>query len=375
MANRMREKPLVAHVIDRLPPDGAERLLVDVLRHRSQDYRYVVLCLVGGGPMEEELAKIDVQVVVFGKKHKIDVGLLIRLIHWFRKHRPEVVHTHLFTADTWGRLAALAARVPGIFATIHSINIWKTGVHRAVDWCLAKVSTKLVACAPQVERSLIEDGRISPDKILTISNGIDLDRFEDIPPLDLVDEFSAPRRAVTIALIGRLHTLKGHLDLLQALVSLKRRSAQFHVFFVGEGEHRDEIAARSRDLKLNECVTFTGLRSDIPSIMVAIDIVVMPSHWEGLPMTLLEAMASGRAIVATSVGGIPDVITDDYNGILVPPREPAALERALNDLMQDEERRKRLGKHARATVTEKYNAAHIIKKYEALYKEVQSKAG
>ena len=147
-------KPLVVHIIDRLPPDGAERLLVDVLKNRSEKYEFVVLCLVEGGLLVDELEEMGVPVFILGRRGRYDISLLIRLISWLRKHHPLVVHTHLFTADSWGRLAAFIARVPGIFSTVHSVNSWKSTLYKLVDRIFALFTTHVIACSEEVAQVL-----------------------------------------------------------------------------------------------------------------------------------------------------------------------------------------------------------------------------
>src|SRR3989344_6371654 len=125
MTQKTDNLPHVVHIIDELPPDGAERLLVDILRHRSAAFRFSVVCLIRGGVLEEELHRIDVPVVILGRTGRFDLGLLFRLTGWLRSQHVSVVHTHLFTADAWGRAAAVLAGVRAIFTTVHSTNEWK----------------------------------------------------------------------------------------------------------------------------------------------------------------------------------------------------------------------------------------------------------
>ncbi len=361
----------VAHIIDRLPPDGAERLLVDVLKNRSNDFTFTVVCLVAGGELVEELENMDVPVIIFNRRHKLDIGLIFRLRKWLRLNNVDVVHTHLFTADSWGRLAAFLARVPCIVNTVHSTNTWKTKIHRFIDWVLAKVSTNVIACSDEVANVLIKKDGLSAKRVKVVANGIDLSRFENVTPIDMATKPDT----INLVVIGRLHPAKGHQDLLPVIKTIKEKCPDFHFYFVGEGELRSDIKKNIKKFDLNDSITLMGQRPDIPAILAAIDIFVMPSKWEGLPMALLEAMAMGKTVVATRVGGIPDVITHNENGLLVDVDDSAELAENLVKVITDNKLRLRLGTAAKEMVRLHYSAATVSQKYEKIYKQALASKG
>jgi glycosyltransferase involved in cell wall biosynthesis len=361
------EKKLVAHIIDRLPADGAERLLVDVLKNRSSNFNYVVLCLIDGGELVEELQQMGLRVIVFKRHSKFDLSLLWRVALWLRKHKVAVVHTHLFTADSWGRTAALLARTPKIFNTVHSTNTWKNIIHRVVDNILARFSTKVIACSHTVAQGLQQRDFISDKKIVTISNGIDFERFSTLKPTVMSEIKYLREKTIKMALIGRLHPAKGHTDLLSVLAKLKQDGLNFHVFFVGEGELKNEIAEAISALDLHDYVSMLGFRRDIPNILANIDILLMPSRWEGLPITLLEAMAMAKPVLASAVGGIPDVISDGENGLLFKAGNEQELSKKLRNLLMSKDLREIYGNTAKNMVKKHYNAKVVAQKYEELY--------
>ncbi|MEJ2107796.1 MAG: glycosyltransferase [Acidiferrobacteraceae bacterium] len=363
-------KQRVVHIIDRLPPDGAERLLADVLRSRSGDFEYTVLCLVEGGPLVQEIEQSGVPVVILGRRGRYDFRLLLRLITWLKEYRPVAVHTHLFTADSWGRLAAFLAHVPGIYSTVHSTNTWKGNLHRLVDRMMARLSTKVIACSEEVEVVLRDRDRIPANRLVTIANGVDLRRFASLPEVDLADEFDFVAGATTLIVVGRLHPAKGHHDLLPALETLRTQGFDFVLLIVGEGELEGELRQEVRDRGLDANVRFCGFRQDVLALIAAADTMVMPSRWEGLPMALLEAMALGKPVVATSVGGIPNVIQQGENGFLVAPRDVEDMARKLGALIGDRTLRKRIGGQAGKTVRERFSAENVARRYEELYRSV-----
>jgi glycosyltransferase involved in cell wall biosynthesis len=363
-------KPRVVHIIDRLPPDGAERLLADVLRSRSGDFEYTVLCLVEGGALVPEIEESGVPVVILGRKGRYDFRLLLRLIAWLKEYRPIAVHTHLFTADSWGRLAAFLVHVPGIYSTVHSTNTWKGNVHRLVDRTMARLSTNVIACSEEVEVVLRERDHIPANRLVTIANGVDLRRFASLPEIDLADEFDFPADATTLIVVGRLHPAKGHRDLLPALETLRTEGFDFVLLVVGEGELEGELRQEVRNRGLDASVRFCGFRKDVLALIAAADTMVMPSRWEGLPMALLEAMALGKPVVATSVGGIPNVIQQNQNGFLVAPCDAADMARKLGAIIGDRALRQRIGEQAGKTVRERFSAENVARRYEELYRRI-----
>lgn len=362
--------PLVVHIIDRLPPDGAERLMVDILKNRSNKFKFAVLCLVEGGVLESELAEIGVPVYIFNKNNKYDIRILFKLVFWLRKYRPSVVHTHLFTADTWGRLAAFITRVPCILNTVHSTNTWKGSLYRFIDQILSLATNKVVACSDEVANVLRTTFRISQKRIAVISNGIDFTRFESVnlSTIKEIDELAPD--IIKIVVIGRLHPAKGHLDLIKAITKIKKLNTRFHVFLVGEGELREEITIKCTENNIETYVSMLGQRSDIPEILAKTDIFVMPSHWEGLPMALLESMAMAKPVIATRVGGIPDVIKDGFNGFLVDKSDVQELANKILQLLENDKLRDQLGSAAKRTVIENYSAKNVSNEYELLYQEI-----
>lgn len=363
-------RPLVAHIIDELPPDGAERLLVDLMRRRSGRFRYVVVCLVKGGPLESEFAALGVPVVIIGRTSKFDLGMVLRLARWMRREQVAVVHTHLFTADVFGRLAACLAGVRAVLSTSHNVNGWKGRAHRLLDRLLAGVSSRVVGCTEEVGRVLVQRDRIPARKVAVVENGVDLRRFDAVSAEGVRQEFGIAPDAMLMGVVGRLHPQKGHEDLLQAFVRLRQLTdRKFQCLFIGEGDLRSQLEAEVARLGLGDVVRFTGLRQDVPRLLVALDVFVMPSRWEGLPMAMLEAMACGKPCVVTSVGGIPSVIDDGANGLMLPAEQPEAMAHALARMLTDEGLRRRLGATARDCALRRYDVGRALAAYEAMYSE------
>ena len=363
------ESPLVVHIIDELPRDGAEMLLLDLLRLRHPQLRYAVVCLIRGGALQPEFERIGVPVTVLGRRGRYDPLLVLRLARWLRRQRASVVHTHLFTADSYGRLAARLAGVPAIFSTVHSIAPTGAGRARAlVSRVLARLSTAVVGCSEEVAQTLVRRDGLDAERVHAIPNGIDLLRFGEASGDGVREEFGLDARRRLIGVVGRLHPPKGHEDLLLALARLDpglRRDLSCLV--VGAGVLEAALRQRVAELGLQDCVIFTGLRTDVPRLVAALDVFAMPSHWEGLPIALLEAMAASRPVLCTRVGGIPDVVQHGDNGLLVESGDVDGLRGGIERLLRDPQLAARLAARARATVIERFDITRTAGAYNRLH--------
>ncbi len=358
-------RPHVVHVIDELPPDGAERLIADILRHRSPRFRFSVLCLIRGGALEQEIRDLGVPVTIMGGP--LGPTLVLRLVRWFRQQQAEVVHTHLFMADSYARLAARLAGVPAVFSTAHNTVVCEGHARRAIHRALSWISTRVIACSGEVGRVMREQDRLRSSRLVVISNGINIARVAGARPDGVREEFSVPDGSPLIGVIGRLHPAKGHTDLFAAMVRLRETGLKPTCLVIGSGDSRAQLEEECRQLGLADQVVFTGQRSDVPRLLAAIDVLAMPSRWEGLPIVLLEAMAMSRAIVATRVSGIPEVIHHDDSGLLVSAANPSELADALRRVLTDPSLRERLGRRALETVRQRFDVAQTARAYEALY--------
>jgi glycosyltransferase involved in cell wall biosynthesis len=259
-------------------------------------------------------------------------------------------------------------RVPARFSTRHSSKPWPSANRRRIARWLSRVSDATIACGADVERMLVTQDGLDPQRVQTVANGIDLGRFAQADRGRLRAELGLAENAVLIGVIGRLIPLKGHAELVEALQQVEATlPGRWQAVFVGGGEREAALRAQIDAAGLAERIHLVGVRTDIADVLAALDVFAMPSHHEGLPMALLEAMASGRAVVASAVGAIPEVIDPGRSGLTVPPRDVPALAAALHRLIADPGLRADLGAAARETVAERFSAAQTAQAYEALY--------
>jgi len=361
----------VCHLLPALPAHGAEQLLLDIVRKMDRERFSLSVCLISErGPLVGEFEALGIPVTFIPKKGRKDLSVVFRLASFWREKKFDIVHTHLFTADLWGRLAGLLSRVP-IVSTSHTTsdpNIGRLG--RWLDRILDRRNTAVICVSDAVRKYRIEEAGFDPKKLHLVENGIDLDRFEaSVPREKVLGRLGVDPKRRWIAIVGRLVPLKGHRYLIEALSLLAGKFPEAGILVVGEGECEADLKSRAALLGLEDRVVFLGLRRDVPEILRAADILAMPSSREGLPIVLLEAMAAGLPVVVTRVGGIPEVVEEGKTGFFV-TQEPASIASALGRLLENPDLAGALGKNGRTLAEERYDIRKVARRYENLYRSL-----
>jgi glycosyltransferase involved in cell wall biosynthesis len=242
-----------------------------------------------------------------------------------------------------------------------------------INRILARKTSKIVAVSHIVKSLLMERDHIDPSKINVIYNGIDTDRFQSyLTKEEARDKLGLPAESLVIGTVGRLEKPKGQLHLIRAFGKVSEQNPDTKLVIVGTGSLESSLKSDVSRQRIDDSVIFLGLRRDIPDILRAFDIFVMPSLSEGFPMALLEAMSLALPVIVTPVGGIPELVTDERNGIFVPPADESALAKKILDLSANRPRLTRLGNSAKETIFEKFSASAMVQATEALYKSVLS---
>ena len=358
----------VLYVIWSLRPGGAERVVVNLANNLSRErFRPVVCCLNDPGEWAS-LLRDDVPLHFLDKRPSIDLSMISKIGRLIKQENIDIVHTHLATANTWGRLAAVIRRVPVILATEHSTDVWKSWYQFPIDRILTRFSTKLIAVSHSVERFYCDRLKLSRQKVDVIYNGIEVESFEvRIDRAEKRRELGISPSAPVVAVIGRLIPDKGHRIFFDAMETVKKRHPDCVGLVVGDGPLRKELEEDAAERGLGSTIHFTGQRRDVEEILAAVDIVANASTREGHPLVVLEAMAAGRPIVATSVGGTPECVTDDVTGFLVPPARPGPLADRISYLLDHHEKRLSFAENGRTCVAQKFSLSAMIEKTERSY--------
>jgi len=323
--------------------------------------------------MAEVLAAERIPFRVFSRTGKLDLRLIGQLTTQFRADKVRLIHTHhlgqLMYAGIAGRLAG--ARV---IHTEHEFYTLSRRRARRLLRVLSALADVVTAVAEPVAEFLRDQVGIPAGKIRTIPNGVDIARFQSARPIKRSD-WGWRDEDVVIGCVARLEPEKGHAVLLDAFRRLHERNPRARLLLIGEGGERERLTATAEALGLNGSVRFLGVRGDIPELFASCDVVTLASSREGLPMVLLEAMAAGKAVVATGVGGVPEVIQDGRTGLLVRPGDAEAMAEALEGLIADREKRQSLAAKALEVVQSRYSFERTLKEYETVYEAVLSGGG
>jgi glycosyltransferase involved in cell wall biosynthesis len=287
--------------------------------------------------------------------------------------RPDVIHNHMYRAELVGTRAAIALgaigyRRPYVVSTVHSSRV-RSAEDRDQLRRLTPHMDQLIAVSHAMERKIADEGRATAP-VRLIYNGVDLERYEHQEPCcTLRDEYGMEPGSQIVGVVARLEPEKGHPTLLEAWPLVLRQVPDAYLVVVGEGGRRAELERQSRDLRIAHRVVFTGRRDDVPAVTAALDVAVLPSYREAQGLTILEAMAMSRPVVASKVGGIPEVIEDGVTGLLVPPHDPAALAAAIVSLLTDHARADTIGRAGHDLVRDRFCIQLMVREIEAIYDE------
>jgi glycosyltransferase involved in cell wall biosynthesis len=355
---------------------GAERLVHDIAAATvSKGVECNVICLDAITGNTKPLSDRGILIELI-KRGRTPFGPQVcgRLIRSLKASRATLIHAHDLASLAYAVPAGLTLRIP-VVMTEHSRHyIEERLVRRMEKHLLCLGVSALVDVSPELAQASIQRDRIPSGKVVVIENGVDLELFAAASRERLRCELAVKPDEILLGMVGRLEEIKGPGVLLEAFARLAGDIAGARLVFVGGGSQRRALEDRARALGLQDRTHFTGTRSDIPEVMAALDILVLPSLSEGLPFALLEGMAAGRAVVSSAVGAIPRIIrtgeqdgADKENGVLVAPGDHMALSKALAGLLLDEPRRLRLGRMARQYVAHHYDKRVMLEKYEEVY--------
>lgn len=334
---------------------GAEEMVLNLVRYLPPRFEPVVCCISHAGPIGEEIQQTGVRCEVLN----LNPGWrrpshLFELERALRDLRPDIVHTFLLTASLYGRLAAMLAGVPIIIGSEVNVYERKRPRHVLVERLLMRGTDCVIASADSVREFYLKQIHADPAKVDVIHNAVDWAQLETTTSREAMRaSLGLPSEAPVAGIIARLTEQKGHRVLFDALAQTPALSG-LHVVVVGDGELRDDLRSRADALGLGPRVHFLGARRDLGNLLAAVDVFVMPSFWEGLPLSMVLAMGAGLPVVVTSVAGIPEVVTDGQTGLLVPPGDVTALGAALARLVGDEALGSALGRAARAFVRPRF---------------------
>ncbi len=384
----------VLHIITRLDGGGSARnTLLTVLGHDRERFRVGLVCgrLDGGTGEEAAMSASDreqlcqagvllfeVPTLVRDMSPTRDLRAVLALWRLLRQERPALVHTHTSKAGAVGRLAAWLARVPVVIHTPHGHIFYGyygpviSWVIRLVERVLARITDRIVTLTERGSDEHVRLGIAGADKFVAIPSGIALSAFRSvrIDPVVKRKELGIPTDGPVIGTVGRLVPIKGHEWLLKAAPLVLAEFSDATFVFLGDGPLMGRLQQVAAELGISRHVRLLGARTDVPECLAMFDVFAFPSLNEGMGRALVEAMAMAVPVVATRVGGIPDVVVDGETGLLVPPQDAEALATAILELLRDPQKRAAFGDAARHCVDDRFDAATMVRSIERLYEAV-----
>jgi len=369
------EKTKIIFLISGLEIGGAEVLLHDILKKIDRDrFETKVVSLAPIGEIGKRMEEDGFDVVSLNVKSKSNFLAPIKLFKLIKKENPDILHTHLFHAHFLGRIVGKMANVPKIISTIHNTDIGgKYGIRETLMKVTRPFRDKDIAVANIVKKRAIEKDFTSEKNSEIIYNGVDFENFPDKDKEEMRKSIGINKDSKMLVTVGNLIEQKGYTYLVDAMEKVVEENKDVKLVIVGEGEKRKELEEKIEKKHLREHIELAGKVPDVNDYLQAADAYVMSSLWEGFPVVLLEACATGLPIVATDVGGNDELIKGDY-GTLLEPKDTETLAREINKIIDlSEEEREKLGEKARETIKRNFSIEKMVKDYEKLYNRVNTK--
>jgi glycosyltransferase involved in cell wall biosynthesis len=375
-------------LLDSLGVGGAEALVVPFARHLDpSEYTLFVGCLwkIEGEMVVSGLRELGVPVTEFAARSLRDRTTYRRVRAFLQEERIDLVHAHLTFSATWSALLSRQTGIPSV-ATLHvaptaTRQFRNTLRHRlatdARDWVMRKTlnrwSSRVITVSEALRQTYLKKGDLEPKKVTVVHNGIELERFRRdraATRARLEREFAIAPRVPILVTVSVLRPAKG----IEYLLDAAQRVPNAVFLILGDGNKREEWQALAAQQEIGERVRWAGYRTDVDSILAGCDALVHPSLDDAFPTVLLEAMAGGLPVVATRVGGIPEIVTDGETGFLVAPGDTASLADGIDRLLADRERMRRMGERATEIAVTRFSTAAWVSRLTAVYDEVLGRA-
>ncbi|GIX00170.1 MAG: glycosyl transferase family 1 [Pirellulaceae bacterium] len=360
----------VAHVIPTLVQGGAEKQMALLVSHldRARFDPHVVV-LTADGPLRDQLVDAQVPVHFIAKKGKLDPAAAVRLRATLKKLAPDIVHTWLFAANSYGRVAAWAAGVPIVIAGERSVDPWKRWWHHAIDRLLLPITDRLVTNTQAVVEFYRRHG-IPAERFQVIPNAVEPAPGTSWTKQQVWERLGLPPRKKLILSIGRLWPQKGYRDLIWAADMLHNAYSDLWYVIVGSGPEFARLQKYRDDIGAADSVRFAGHQRDAREWISACDVLWNGSRFEGQSNTILEAMAAGKAVIASDIPGNRDLVQHEQTGYLYPLGNVQALCQMTLKLLDNETLAQQLGDMGKQRVEQEFSLANMVVAHERLYEQL-----
>jgi glycosyltransferase involved in cell wall biosynthesis len=369
-----RTRPKVCQLLHGLRVGGAEVLAARLARQLRDHFRFSFVCLDELGTLGEELRRDGYPVAVLERRPGVDWGCLFRLARFLQRERINLVHAHQYTPFFYGAAARLLYRRPPVLFTEHGRfhPDYPRRKRILANRLLLQRRDRVVGVGRAVGQAVIQNEGISAERVQIIYNGIDMSAFssQSVDRLAIRREIGVNAWDFVIILVARLDPLKDHATAIRAMEHVVWHRREARLVLVGEGAELARIENMVHERTLKPYVRFLGLRTDVARLLLAADVFLLTSISEGIPLTVIEAMAAGLPVVATQVGGVSEIVEDGYTGLLAPAGDDANLAERLLRLAADPALRAQMGQLGRQRVMDLFSESQMHDRYLELYQEM-----
>jgi glycosyltransferase involved in cell wall biosynthesis len=361
----------VLHLIETSGPGGAEKMLISLVEHLNVKKYKSIICLLKDGWLNSQLKSRGFETVIIPQVRIFDFRWMIRLIDLLRYKKCNLMHAHEFAMNSYGTLISAITRIP-IVTTVHGKNYYWSKWRRRLAYRFVSKHSRMVVVSEDIKKFLIKYVGIKSGRVTTIYNGIDFNSYcSDNGSRNKVrKELGIDEKQSVIGTVGNLYSVKGHTYLLKAFAIIKNRFPSAVVVIAGRGGLLDKLQKESADLNIQNNIRFLGFREDIHDLLQAMDVFVLPSISEGLPLSALEAMASKKPVVATDVGGMPEVVMNGQTGFTVPSKNPKSLAEKIMFLLENKNLADEMAEKSRNRVEKEFALENMVSRYQELYDNI-----
>ena len=348
---------------------GTERMILFFVENVDRDrFLPYVGCLMGSGQLIERAKRSGVRAQHFGASSRPTLRGIFELFTFLRREKIDLVQTYGLRADTIGRIVAKLAGVPVVISSIRSIDPWRRWWHVWLDRLTSPFVDCFISNSQAGKEVTVRREKYAPERIEVVYSGLPRRTIPFAKRQEIRRDIGVPPDAYpVVGILANLREMKGHRDVIHALPTILTNWPRTIFLFAGRDDSGGAIRALAEETGVARAIRFLGYVEDTPRLLAAMDIFMLPSHWEGLPASILEAMHAGLPIITTRVGGIPELVRDGVEAILIPPANPEAIAQAVCKLAEDPAVARRLGENAQKRAEEVFSVEAMVGKITEIY--------
>jgi len=371
---KYRNTMKILHLIDTFGIGGMENVLINLINKMNESkYNHFICCYNADDNFIQRLSRTDTDITILKKRKGNDLTIPFKIAKICNRKQIDIIHARGWTMYAEGLLASkISPSVKGFIYGFHGKTfedvLNKKRRRMFMEWFLARFTARIVTLSEGMRDDYASSVYIRKKRITVINNGIDIQKFsKKIDKNKIRKKFGISPEEIVLGCVARLDPVKDLITLLKGYKMAQKCKADISLLIVGDGPCMDQIKKISCKFKLKNKIIFTGMRNNIPELLQLMDVYVQTSLYEGMSNTILEAMAAGLPVIATSVGGNNEIVIHKKTGLLIPPKEPGALSKAINCLYVDPEKRKEYGKQGHLKVKHSFSIKKMVTNYQYLY--------